>query len=65
MTLIATHFLEVSCILTDNEVGQVGKVMGNIWEFEECVEPGFCISHNANSLFPSLIYQDHYVLNSF
>lgn len=50
-TLIVAHFLEFSCILGDNEVGQVGKVMGNIWEFEECVEPGFCISHNAISLF--------------
>lgn len=62
-TLIVTYFLGVSCILADNEVGQVGKVMGNIWEFEDCVEPGFCISRDAISLFSSLIYQDRYVLN--
>lgn len=47
-TLIVTYFLGVSCILADNEVGQVGKVMGNIWEFEDGEEPGFCIASQCN-----------------
>lgn len=49
-TLIVTHFLEVWFILADNEVGQVGKVMGNIWKSLKNVQ-------NLDSAFPTMQFQ--------